>query len=132
MVTTPAVESATAAPGVSRLAVSGCSVSGTSILAIRMVPGAVMITAVSKCRASTPNAMYAPMMPPETCAMPAVMIVISSDRVISGRKGRMLSGASVWPMKIDAATSIDSAPLTPMIQVMNRASSLIRNGITRQ
>ena len=61
--------------------VFGCSVSGTSILEISSVPGAVMITAVSKWRASTPNAMYAAMMPPETCAMPLVMMVISSDCV---------------------------------------------------
>jgi hypothetical protein len=30
-----------------------------------MVPGAVMITAVSRCRASIPNAMYATMIEPE-------------------------------------------------------------------
>ena len=36
--------------------VFGCSVSGTSILEMSSVPGAVMITAVSRCRASTPNA----------------------------------------------------------------------------
>src|SRR5688572_13777094 len=37
--------------------VSGVSVSGTNILAIISVPGAVMITAVSRWRASMPNAM---------------------------------------------------------------------------
>ena len=37
--------------------VSGVSVSGTNILAIISVPGAVMITAVSRCLASMPNAM---------------------------------------------------------------------------
>ena len=37
--------------------VLGTSVSGTSIFAIMIVPGAVMITAVSRCRASMPNAM---------------------------------------------------------------------------
>ena len=37
--------------------VSGVSVSGTNIFAIISVPGAVMITAVSRCRASMPNAM---------------------------------------------------------------------------
>ena len=76
-----------------------------------MVPGAVMITAVSRCFASTPNAMYAAMMEPEMCAMPAVITVISSERVIRGRNGRMVSGASVCPMKMDAATSRLSAPL---------------------
>ena len=38
-------------------AVSGWPVSGTSILARRMVPGAVMMTAASRCLASTPKAM---------------------------------------------------------------------------
>src|SRR6267143_1658599 len=44
------------------------------------------------------------MIEPETCAMPAVITVISSERVMRGRKGRIVSGASVCPMKIDAAT----------------------------
>jgi len=30
---------------------------------------------------SAPRPMYTAMMPPETCAMPAVMMVISSERV---------------------------------------------------
>ena len=37
--------------------VCGVSVSGTSIFAIMIVPGAVMMTAVSRWRASMPNAM---------------------------------------------------------------------------
>ena len=37
--------------------VSGSPVSGTNSLAIISVPGAVMITAVSRCCASTPNRM---------------------------------------------------------------------------
>ena len=37
--------------------VFGTSVSGTSIFAIMIVPGAVMMTAVSRWRASMPNAM---------------------------------------------------------------------------
>ena len=90
--------------------VSGCSVSGTKILAIISVPGAVMMTAVSRCCASIPNRMYAAMMPPEMCAIPDVMTVISSDSVIRGRNGRMVSGASVCPMKMLAATFSDSAP----------------------
>ena len=76
-----------------------------------MVPGAVMITAVRRCRASMPKAMYAAMIEPETWAMPAVITVISSERVILLRNGRMVSGASVWPMKMDAATLRLSAPL---------------------
>ena len=53
-------------------------------------------------------------MPPEMCAMPAVMTVISSDWSCSGRNGRIVSGASVWPMKMLAATFRDSAPHAPM------------------
>ena len=37
--------------------VSGTSVSGTKIFAIISVPGAVMMTAVSRCCASMPNRM---------------------------------------------------------------------------
>ena len=44
--------------------VSGFSVSGTSIFDSKIAPGAVMITAVRMCRASTPNAMYAAITPP--------------------------------------------------------------------
>ena len=65
--------------------VSGTPVSGTNILAIMIVPGAVMITAVSRCLASMPNRMYAAMMPPEMCAIPAVITVMSSDSVIFDR-----------------------------------------------
>ena len=36
--------------------------------------------------------------------MPLVMMVNSSDRVRPARNGRMVSGASVWPMKMLAAT----------------------------
>ena len=70
-----------------RPSVSGTSVSGTSILAMRMVPGEVMMTAESRCRASTPCEMYMAMMPPETCAMPLVMMVISSTARGAGQKG---------------------------------------------
>ncbi len=50
------------------------------------------------------------MIPPEMCAMPEVITVISSDSVIRGRYGRIVSGASVCPMKMLAATFSDSAP----------------------
>ena len=46
--------------------------------------------------------------------MPPVMTTNSSDSVRPARNGRMVSGASVWPMKMLAATLSDSAPLTPM------------------
>src|SRR5579875_2667293 len=61
-----------------RPAVTGFSVSGTSILARSRVPGAVMMTAVMRCLASTPKAMYAAMMPPETWAMPLLMTIMTS------------------------------------------------------
>src|SRR5205814_81727 len=51
------------------------------------------------------------MIEPETCAIPAVITVISSERVIRGRNGRIVRGASVCPMKMDAATLRLSAPL---------------------
>ncbi len=35
------------------------------------------------------------MIDPDTCAIPAVMTVISSERVIPGRNGRIVRGASV-------------------------------------
>ena len=51
---------------------------------------------------------------PDTCAMPLVMMVNSSDSVSPARNGRMVRGASVCPMKMLAATLSDSAPLTPI------------------
>jgi hypothetical protein len=63
------------------------------------------------------------MMPPETWAMPEVMMVMSSERVAPARKGRMVSGASVWPMKMLAATLVDSAPEVPMVRCMIQATT---------
>ena len=70
------------------------------------------------------------MMPPEMCAIPAVMTVISSDIVISGRNGRMVSGASVCPMKIDAATEVASAPDTAMKRDMTFAKNFTTTCMT--
>jgi hypothetical protein len=103
--------------------VSGRSVSGSSSFAIIIVPGAVMMTAVSRWRASTPNAIYATMMAPEMWAMPDVITVISSDRVSRARNGRMVSGASACPMKMDAATFRLSAPLAPMSRFITAANA---------
>jgi hypothetical protein len=55
--------------------------------------------------------------------MPAVITVMSSDIVILGRKGRMVSGASVCPMKIEAATSRLSAPLAPSTRLITSANA---------
>ncbi len=46
--------------------------------------------------------------------MPLVMMMNSSDSVRPAMNGRMVSGASVCPMKMLAATLSDSAPLTPI------------------
>ena len=90
-----------------------------------MVAGAVMITAVSRCRISTCAInTYAAMMAPETCAMPLTMMVNSSDSVSPARNGRMVSGASVWPMKMLAATLVDSAPLAPITRCITTAMAL--------
>ena len=62
-------------------------------------------------------------MPPEMCAMPEVMTVISSDSVMRGRYGRIVSGASVWPMKMLAATFSDSAPLARITRCITTAKS---------
>ena len=70
-----------------------------------------------------PKAMYAAMMEPEMWAMPEVMTVISSERVIRGRNGRMVSGASVCPMKIEAATLRLSAPLAPITRLITSANA---------
>ena len=63
------------------------------------------------------------MIPPEMCAIPAVMTVISSDSVIRGRNGRIVRGASVCPMKMLAATLSDSAPLARITRCMTTAKA---------
>ncbi len=62
-------------------------------------------------------------MPPETWAMPEVMMVMSSELVAPARKGRMVRGASVWPMKMLAATLVLSAPEVPMVRCMIQATT---------
>src|SRR5260370_32918785 len=61
----------------------------------------------------------------ETWGLPEVMMVMSSLRVAPARKGRMGSGASDWPMKMVAATLVDSAPLVPMVRCMTQATALM-------
>ena len=58
------------------------------------------------------------------------MIVISSERVIPGRNGRIVRGASVWPMKIEAATFKLSAPLARMTLFIRTANALTTTCIT--
>jgi hypothetical protein len=70
------------------------------------------------------------MMAPETWAMPAVITTISSDRVSRARNGRMVRGASAWPMRMLAATLTLSAPLTFRNRLMVRALAPISRCIT--
>ena len=58
------------------------------------------------------------------------MMVNSSDCVSPARNGRMVSGASVWPMKMLAATFSDSAPLAPIIFCITTAMPLTIHCIT--
>ena len=69
-------------------------------------------------------------MPPEMCAMPLVITTINSDLVSVGMKGRIVSGASVCPMKMLAATLSDSAPLAPMTRVITQAAPRMISCIT--
>ena len=59
-----------------------------------------------------PSGTYGRSTAPETCAIPPVIIVRSSDRVMVGMYGAIRIGASVCPMKTLAATARDSAPDT--------------------
>ena len=59
--------------------------------------------------------------------MPLVITTMSSLCVSLGRKGRMVRGASVCPMKMLAATFMDSAPLAPMNRIMIRAAIRMKN-----
>ncbi len=104
--------------------VSGTSVSGTNILAIMIVPGAVMITAVSRCLASMPNS--------DVGRHDAARDVRHAGRHhghqlrlghLRAGTGRIVSGASVCPMKMLAATFSDSAPLAPMTRFITTAKS---------
>ena len=97
-----------------RPAVSGTPVSGTTSLANTSEIGAVIAIAVSRCSMRTPpSSTYAPRIAPDTDAMPATITVNSSDSVNFAKNGRIVSGASLWPMKMLAATHSDSAPLAP-------------------
>ncbi len=52
-------------------------------------------------------------------------MVMSSERVAPARKGRMVSGASVWPMKMLAATLVLSAPEVPIVRCIIHATTLM-------
>ena len=62
--------------------------------------------------------------------MPLTMTKKSSLRVSFSRKGRIVSGASVWPMNTAAPTDSDSAPLVPMVLTMTLASTPTINCMT--
>src|SRR5512136_1589112 len=61
--------------------------------------------------------------------MPAVMMVPSSDTVMSLRWGRMTRADST-PTKMLAETDSDSAPLIRMVRVKIRAKSRTKKGMT--
>ena len=50
-------------------------------------------------------------------------MTMSSERVAPARNGRIVRGASVWPMKMLAATLVDSAPEVPMVRSMIQATT---------
>ena len=70
------------------------------------------------------------MIPPLMWAIPEVITVMSSDIVILLRNGRMVSGASVCPMKMEAATFRLSAPLAPIRRVMTWAKAFTMSCMT--
>ena len=55
------------------------------------------------------------------CAMPPIIMVMSSDSVMRAMYGRTVSGASVWPMNTLAQTLGVSAPDTRMTLVIAQA-----------
>ena len=64
---------------------------------------------------------YAASTPPAMCAMPPIIMVMSSDSVMRGMYGRTVSGASVWPMNTLAHTLVVSAPDTRITLVIAQA-----------
>ncbi len=62
--------------------------------------------------------------------MPLTMMVNNSDSVRPSRNGRMVMGASVWPMKMLAATLVDSAPLAPITRCITTAMAFTSTCIT--
>src|SRR3954463_8805066 len=64
---------------------------------------------------------------PEIWAMPLAISTNNSELVIRGTYGRMIRGASVWPMNTFAATDRVSAPLVPIKYNMIRANARTTN-----
>ncbi len=90
-----------------------------------------MIPAVSRCWICTPAInTYAAITAPETWAMPLAMMQNNSLCVRFARNGRIVSGASVCPMKILAATLVDSAPLVPITRCITTAIAFTKICIT--
>ena len=65
------------------------------ILPTTSAAGADMTLAAMRWPAGTPSAMYPASTPPAMVANPPTMMVSSSDRVMSSRKGLMSNGPSV-------------------------------------
>ncbi len=62
--------------------------------------------------------------------MPLAITVNNSLSVSPARKGRIVSGASVCPMKMLAATFSDSAPLVPITLCITIAIAFTTTCIT--
>ncbi len=62
--------------------------------------------------------------------MPLTIMVNNSDSVRPAMNGRIVSGASVCPMKMLAATFSDSAPLAPITFCITMANAFTRICIT--
>jgi hypothetical protein len=107
--------------------VFGCSVSGCITLAIISAAGAEITDAVNRCPASIPIPTYAARTPPAIVANPPTMTTLSSDSVISPTKGRITSGASVWPTNTFAAADSVSAPDVPKVFCMISANPRTMN-----
>ncbi len=96
--------------------------------------GAAMIEAETRCPAIVGSSRlrkktYTARTVEAIVAMPAVMIVASSDRVISERWGLTTSDDST-PTKMLLETLRDSAPLMPMVLVKTREKRRMKKGMT--
>jgi hypothetical protein len=113
--------------GVSRPEV-GWPVGGTITAAIRMAAGTLTMEAdriwpiaagTTGARITPYRAITVPAMP----AMPHVMTMKSSPRLITPRYGRTTSGASTMPTKMFAAADSPTAPPIPIARSSTRDSA---------
>ena len=74
-----------------------------------------MTLADRRWEADTPKLMYAANTAPAIVAKPPVMTAWISELVMIGRKGLIISGASVWPRKMLADAFNDSQAVVPTV-----------------